>query len=280
MADPQLWGVDFSSAPNAKKPITLARGELRGDVLRLVSQAALPRLEDFEALLREPGPWWGGFDFPFGLPRAFVQSLQLGDTLAQVVRAVHQRCASRMDFRALVDRWGATQPPGQRLLHRATDRAHPAWSSTSPLQTRYVPVGFMWFEGLRRLLDAGVHLPGLHSADPQRVAWEAYPGGLATQVLGQRSYKNSDSAERLIARKDLIHALEVGAHPLGLRLKLSHAQRDALADDPSGDRLDAVLCLVQCAWAWRHRLDLTPQHIDPLEGWILTAPPAPGLAAA
>jgi hypothetical protein len=36
---------------------------------------------------------------------------------------------------------------------------------------------------------------------------------------------------------------------LGLRLKLTHAQRDTLAGDASGDSLDAVLCLMQAAWA-------------------------------
>jgi hypothetical protein len=34
------------------------------------------------------------------------------------------------------------------------------------------------------LLAAGVHLPGLHEGDPQRVALEAYPGLLAREVLG------------------------------------------------------------------------------------------------
>jgi hypothetical protein len=109
---------------------------------------------------------------------------------------------------------------------------------------------------------------------------EAYPGMLARQVLGSRSYKADDRArqtpERLIARKDLINAIEQGSAPLGLRLKLTHAQRDALADDPTGDALDATLCLMQAAWAQvQHqngelRYGL-PADMDPLEGWIITA---------
>jgi len=58
-----------------------------------------------------------------------------------------------------------------------------------------------------------------------------------------------------------------------VRLKLTHAQRDALVDDASGDRLDAVLCLLQAAWAQRQgppRYGL-PEELDPLEGWILGA---------
>ena len=79
--------------------------------------------------------------------------------------------------------------------------------------------------------------------------------------------------ERLIARKDLIEALEQGRTRLGLRLKLSHAQRDQLVDDASGDSLDAVLCLVQAAWAAHQgapRYGL-PEDLDPLEGWIVSA---------
>jgi hypothetical protein len=121
---------------------------------------------------------------------------------------------------------------------------------------------------------------GLHAGDPYRVALEAYPGLLAREVLGQRSYKSDDKArqtpERLIARKDLITALEHGQTRLGLRIKLSHAQRDVLVDDASGDSLDAVLCLMQAAWAWQRREagDLgygLPPDMDPLEGWIVTA---------
>ena len=126
-------------------------------------------------------------------------------------------------------------------------------------------------------------MPGLCDGDPDRVALEAYPGLLARSVLGGISYKSDDknrqTSERLIARKRLIHALECGQAPLlqtmGVRLKLSHAQRDALADDACGDSLDAVICLLQAAWglaqhqAGHPRYGLPP--CDPLEGWIVTA---------
>ena len=117
-------------------------------------------------------------------------------------------------------------------------------------------------------------------AQATRVALEAYPGLLAREVLGSRSYKSDDlarqTADRLIARKDLVTGLELGQTRLALRLKLSHAQRDAMIEDASGDALDAVLCLVQAAWAQtqlRHGnvlYGLAPD-MDPLEGWIITA---------
>jgi hypothetical protein len=270
----QLLGVDFTSAPSAKKPIVVARGERVGAVLRLKVVQALPAMPAFEALLAEPGPWLGAFDFPFGLPRAFVQAQALGDDARSVIEAVHARCATRLQWRALIDAWGNTQPKGQRLLHRATDATLPGISSTSPLQTRYVPVGFMYYEGLSRLVRAGVHLPGLCAGDTARVALEGYPGLLAHELIGRRSYKNDASQERLLARKDIVEALEQGRTRLGLRLKLTPAQAGELVADASGDRLDAVLCLVQAAWAATRPRWGQPAQVDAVEGWITSAPGA------
>lgn len=266
-----LLGIDFTSTPSRRKPITVARGQRVGSVVRLEALQELPTWGEFEALLLQPGPWLAGCDFPFGLPRTFVESLQLGDHADAIVAEIHRRCPSRMDFRALVDAWGSTRAPGQRLLHRVTDQAVPGISSTSPLQTRYVPVGFMYYEGFSRLVRANVTAPALRQGDPSRVALESYPGLLAHELVGRRSYKNDSSTQRLIARKDMVDALEQGRTRLGLRLKLSHPQREALVDDASGDRLDAALCLVQAAWASMQPRHGLPAEVDPVEGWIATA---------
>jgi hypothetical protein len=166
----------------------------------------------------------------------------------------------------------------------------PGLSSTSPLQTRYVPVGKMYFEGLSRLVQGGCMLPGLMPAPAPdntatattapRLALEAYPGLLAHEVIGRQSYKSDakdqQTAARLLQRLNLIDALEQGRTRLGLRLKLTPAQRDHLASDAQGDRLDAVLCLLQAGWAHLRLAEGDPrcglpEGFDPLEGWILTA---------
>ena len=111
--------------------------------------------------------------------------------------------------------------------------------------------------------------------DRQRVALEGYPGLLARELIGARSYKADDvarqTAERLIARKDMLAALEQGRTRLGLRLKLSPAQHERLVEDASGDSLDAVLCLMQAAWASEQPGYGLPADVDPLEGWIVSA---------
>ena len=140
-------------------------------------------------------------------------------------------------------------------------------TSTSPLQTRYVPVGLMYYEGVARLIDAGVTLPGLaHAGDPQRVALEAYPRRLAHAIVARRSYKNSAADDRRSAREAIVAALESGADRFGFALVASPALLASLVADASGDRLDAVLCLVQAATAQgRDRYGL-PIDVDPVEG--------------
>ena len=54
----------------------------------------------------------------------------------------------------------------------------------------------MLHAGVPLLLEAGVSMPGLHAGDPDRVALEGYPGLLAREVLGSRSYKSDDKARQ------------------------------------------------------------------------------------
>ena len=79
LVSPRLLGVDFTSAPSRRKPITVAHGRLSGagarQVLRLERVDTCDRFDAWERVLAEPGPWLGAFDFPFGLPREFVQDL-------------------------------------------------------------------------------------------------------------------------------------------------------------------------------------------------------------
>lgn len=263
-----LAGVDFTCSPSAKKPVTVALGQRDGERLQLATIESFASLDRFEAWLATPGPWLGAFDFPFGLPRDFVDANRLGATCAEVIAAVRARCPTRVAWRAFIDAWGNSRPAGTRLLHRRTDRASEV-ASTSPLQTRYVPVGFMYYEGVARLVRAGVTLPGLHAGDAARVALEGYPRRLAHAAIGQRSYKNADLPDRADARAAIVAALESGTADASPALRLDAALRRSLVADASGDRLDAVLCLVQAARASARADFGLPPAIDPVEGWIV-----------
>ena len=265
-----IAGIDFTSRPTAKKPITVAIGRCEQGVARLDRIECHPTFESFAAWLRAPGPWLGVFDLPFGLPRELVLTLGWPTEWLPLLR--HYAALSREQVRDTFAAFCDARPIGGKFAHRATDG--PAGSSPS-MKWVNPPVAYMLHAGVPLLVDAGLHLPGLHAGDESRVALEGYPGLLARELLGARSYKSDTKAkrtpDRLIARKDLLDALEQGRTRLGVRLRLTHAQRDALVADASGDKLDAVLCLLQAAWASARPGFGLPAEIDPLEGWIVTA---------
>ena len=267
-----LVGCDFSSSPSRRKPIVMASGTASGGRVLLLRLESLDSLQGFEHWLRQDRQWLGAFDFPFGLPRELVNHLGWPTQWLELIR--HYASLSRLEIRSTFAAFCDARPIGKKFAHRATDKpsgASPSMKWVNP------PVAFMLHAGTPRLVNAGVHIPGLFQGDTRRNALEGYPGLLAREVLGSRSYKSDDKAkqtpERLIARKDLITALEHGQTRLGLRLKVSHSQRDALVDDATGDNLDAVLCLIQAAWAAQKGAPNygLPADMDTLEGWIVTA---------
>lgn len=275
-----LVGCDFSSAPSAKKSIVLALGGLSSKRVMLLKIERFTSLTAFSDWLDQPQSWLGVFDLPFGLPRELVTVL--GWPTDWLACMQHFSAMSRSEIRTTFMNFCAARPVGGKFAHRATDLAA---GSSSSMKWVNPPVAYMMHAGIPLLLQSGAHLPGLFTpqhpeTQVMKLALEGYPGLLAREILGSRSYKADDKAkqtpERLIARKDLITALEQGRTRLDLRLKLSNAQRDALADDATGDTLDAVLCLMQAAWASQHHASGAamyglPPHLDALEGWIVTA---------
>jgi hypothetical protein len=273
----KFLGCDFSSSPSPRKQIVVAWGQALSGRVQLHHLEHFSDLDAFAAMLARSDVWTGAFDLPFGLPRELVEALAWPTDWEACIR--HYAALRRADIRALFAAFCQGRPVGGKFALRATDR--PAGSSPS-MKWVNPPVAYMLHAGVPLLLDAGVYFPGLQSAPTtlNKVALEAYPGLLAREVLGNRSYKSDTRAkqtpERLIARKDLVNALELGQTRLGLRLKLTHAQRDALVADASGDSLDAVLCLFQAAWAQQQceqgaPLYGLPPAMDPLEGWIVSA---------
>jgi hypothetical protein len=265
-----LAGVDFTSAPRRGKPIVWAWGRWqRPGLLKLEHFEENMSHGAFEESLGRPGPWLAAFDMPFGLPRELVAAL--GWPADWAGSMAHYASLTRSQIVATFAAFCDARPVGSKFAHRACDE--PAGSSTS-MKWVNPPVAFMLHAGVPALRAAGVHIAGLQDGDPSRVALEGYPGLVARSLIGRRSYKSDTRAqqntERLIARKDLVDALEQGRWR-GLRLKLTHAQRDELVADAQGDKLDAALCLLLAAWAGTQAGYGMPAEFDALEGWILAA---------
>ena len=263
----KILGIDFTSRPSRRKPITCIHCTLSDDALHMQSLTEWPSYESFEAALTKPGPWIAGIDFPFGQARRFIENIGWPSSWAGYVH--HAGQLGRAGFREALEVYKANRIAGDKEHRRATDVAA---TSISPQKLYGVPVGLMFFEGAPRLLASGVIIPHLHDGDPQRIAVEAYPGLLARRLIGRRSYKNDtrkkQTADQHKARCDMLQSLRAEApRCYGFRIDAP----DSLCDDPGADHLDALLCAVQAAWSWRQRDNRfgAPAKVDGLEGWIV-----------
>ena len=262
-----VFGLDFTSTPSRSKPLACLRCTLDGTVLRADDLEEWQDFSEFERMLRRPGPWIAGIDFPFGQSRKFVETINWPANWRDYV--LHARSLGRNGFRAALDAYRQTRPEGDKEHRRRTDIAA---GSISPQKLYGVPVGLMFYEGAPRLAEFDVTIPHLQDGDPGRIVIEAYPGVLARQIIGRRSYKQDSkkkrTAEQREARFDLLARIRDGA--LRDLCGIEVEARDAICEDPGGDHLDALLCAIQAAWAWRCRTNGygAPPFVDPLEGWI------------
>ena len=268
----RIYGIDFTSRPKRSKPITCLRCTLNGTHLIAEELAEWQNFEQFEAALKEKGPWIAGIDFPFGQARRFIETIGWPDTWQGYVD--HVSTMTRQEFRAALDAYRKDRPAGDKEHRRNTDIAV---GSISPQKLYGTPVGLMFFEGAPRIKAAGVTIPGLQQDDPNRIVIEAYPGILARTLIGRRSYKqdakSKQTKEQHDARKALLTTIKQGGMvpTHGITVEAS----DSLADDPGADHLDALLCAIQAAWAFKQKDNNfgQPAATDPLEGWIANPPP-------
>jgi len=271
--DLRVLGVDFTSSPRTSKPITVAIGTVRNHALHLERIDTLTSLDAFRNLLNQPGPWVGGFDFPFGLPRDFIREQGWRGNWASITRKV--AALSRDELRSRCKAYCDARPVGQKFAHRATD--FPAGSSPS-MKWVNPPVVIMLHAGAPMLLESGVHLPAHQvTGDTNRVALEAYPGYLArlnTRESYKSDTKSKQTAARDAARLRIFASISSADSIAGLRAVVPKPLQKIIIDDASGDHLDALLCALQAARARNFPGYGLPSDIDPLEGWIAGVPGA------
>src|SRR3989441_246070 len=183
----KIFGFDSPPAPCRRKAITVAAGRLMGMTLAIEGIERLETFSAFEALLARPGPWIGGFDFPFGLPAELCRDL--GWPLEWKALVSHCSSLTRQQLRSALDAYRNCRPVGSKYAHRATDL--PAGSS-SPMKLVNPPVALMFHEGARRIAAAGVHAPALRSAGRR-----LRRGGLDHQLVALRAHAEARQARLL-----------------------------------------------------------------------------------
>jgi hypothetical protein len=268
----KIYGLDFTSAPSRKKPITCAAGDLQEGRLHVEDCLELTSFEDFEALLGVDGPWLAALDFPFGQPRKLISNLGWPETWEGYMRVVASM--GKGEFEETLRRYRESRPAGDKQHLRATDVLAGA---CSPMMLHRVPVGKMYFEGATRLLKAGVSILPCRPAADSRIAVEGYPALVARRLIGRSSYKSDERAkqtqEKEAARREIVRGLRSSTIEgrYGVRVELPEEMAGVLVEDHMADALDAVLCAVQAGWAYlqRDRGYGIPVACESMEGWIV-----------
>lgn len=268
MAKPNtILGIDFTSAPTLRKPITCARTTFDGGTLKLEELVHWHSFAGFEEALSAPGSWVAGIDFPFGQSRRFIENIGWPQHWAGYIREVAS--LDRREFRKTLEDYKRDRQAGDKQHKRICD----VMSRSQSPQTLYgTPVSLMFFEGAPRLLESGVHIPFHHDGDESRIVLEAYPGVGVRELIGDRSYKSDNkkkqTEEHHKARQKIWSLLTGKEGPVRYGFSID-APRE-LAEDPGADDLDALLCAIQAAWGWSKRDQNfgAPPDLDRLEGWI------------
>ena len=273
-----VYGIDFTSRPTRRKPIVCVECLLDGNVLRLAGNPwhYFENFTEFEYFLSTPSPsglpWIAGIDFPFGMPLRFIENAGWPTDWGEYVKTKIAPL-SRKAWREVLDSYKCCRPTGDKEHLRVTDAIA---GSLSPQKQYGIPVALMFYEGAPRLKNAGVMIPGLQEGSPDRVVVESYPGVAVRNLVGEKPSYKTDSkgkqtAARLEARRAILGTLrERGpADPYFIEVQGTE-DHAALIEDGTGDHLDALLCAVQAAWAWRNgppNFGL-PTSNCPAEGWI------------
>lgn len=268
----RVYGLDFTSSPGRRKPITCVAATLIDRALHVESLVVFECFDTFENFLASPGPWIAAMDFPFGQPSKLRGNLGWPEDWAEIARLVGDM--SPAEFDRLLTAYREPRVAGDKHHRRATDVLA---GSQSPMTLYGVPVGKMFHRGVPLLERSRASIIPCRPLNKDRYVVEGYPALVARRYIGRTKYKADDrrhqTPERAEARRALLDLLQ-GPRLLedfGVSLDLPDGLTDEFAADATADRLDALLCAIQSAWSWTRRDENfgIPEGVDPIEGWVV-----------
>ena len=267
-----IYGLDFTSAPGREKPITCVGTTLIEQTLHVESLVLFECFDTFENFLGSPGPWIAAMDFPFGQPKKLRVNLGWPERWDAIARLVGDLSAA--EFEAILTEYREPREPGDKHHLRHTDELAGAQSS---MMLYGVPVGKMFHRGVPLLERSRVNIIPCRPLNKDRYVVEGYPALVARRYIDKTKYKSDkrsqQSPECEDARRALLDILQGPRleQDFGLTLDLPNALSDEFIADATADRLDALLCAIQSAWAWTRRDQNfgVPVDADPAEGWIV-----------
>ncbi len=264
-------GVDFTSSPQRKKPIQCAVGMLFESDLTIESITEIHTLDDFESILRTDYRV-AAVDFPLGQPRRLIEALGWPLRWESYVNEIGS--LTKDEFSQTLLEYCAKQPAGAKHHFRETDRIAKA---CSPMMLYGVPVAKMFFKGAPCVLRSGATvLPFQAASATSRNIIEGYPALVARRLIGKHPYKRIGKEYEETCRENRRRMVAACVHgelklDYGVNVIVGERLMTAMIAERSGDKLDAVFCAVQAAYAvldplGRFRI---PEKADNLEGWIV-----------
>jgi len=249
----RVYGLDFTSAPCKKKPITCAICAFDGAALHLEELRPLLCFGALEDLLELPGPWILGADFPFGQPRQLIENLGWPQSWEAYVR--HVEAMGKYGFEQTLREYSQGRERGDMHHKRIVDLSAGA---QSPMKLDFIPVAKMFFEGAPRLAKTNVSVLPCRPVPDSRIVVEAYPTLVARRAIGRSSYKESkdpaQARERRVVREKIFNWLNHDGPGGAYGFHVSCADFfERLGNGDGGDVLDSLLCAVQAAWAYSRR---------------------------
>ena len=267
-----VFGVDFTSTPRNQKAIPVAEGKLHHEALTIVNTFNLNSLAEFDQFLKRRGAWVAAIDFPFGLPRKLILDCRWPSSWEGYIGHISRMGKQR--FEETLRSYRAPETGRARLLRETDKKA----KSRSPMQLDFTPVGKMFFVGAPLLVRSPCTVvPFRQGCAEAGIIVEGYPKLVVTKAVGKSAYK-SDSPSRANSahseiRKSILQWIqsEDAQGVYGLIVKLNDIVVERCLYDTKGDKLDAVLCAMQAAWASTRRRSGygVPDSCDKLEGWIV-----------
>jgi hypothetical protein len=173
----RIFGLDFTSRPTRKKPITCSVCEVENNKLSVLSFLSIPDFNSFESFCEAEGAWVAGMDFPFGMPHVLIDDLHYPQTWERYVAKFGSM--TRQNFIDLLTDYKRKQPKGSKEHRRITDVRT---GSLSPMKLYGVPVGKMFFEGAPRLAGSGASILPFVKRSVERIIIEAYPALVLTCI--------------------------------------------------------------------------------------------------
>ncbi len=249
-------GCDFTSAPSSRKPLVNVWVSAADRVLRVEEICLFSSYDDWRHDLRSKPEWIGCFDFPFSLPRKFLQTVDWPTEWSSVADRIEEM--TKPEFLAFVQAFATVQPYGSKEPSRQTERAV---GSFSAIKLGRPSMARMAFEGISKLRSVADRVFP-YWGEGSRIAVEAYAGVVARRIVGRRSYKGASQAHS-DTRAEILAGLPT---LFDIELQLPEGFVETVHCDHEADQLDALIAAIQ-GW-WATTLILSTPNLPHVEGWI------------